>query len=343
MKFKFVLTLVMFTLHIPFAFTQPEMIPTVTAMTDGQVWDALVSVDANGGTIFGQCKVAVASQCSDCACPSYFRANIPGSMGYNGWPKNPLSGDSTGCLGKCAGGYTANMCTADLKTNAKAMLLDALSKDACGPQADYISKTGSTTVFDSSRFVFVEPNAPCAKEKFRCAIVGIEGSVGSENQFSPVSKNICHAAYVIAQKLQPTQIKLVNCEEFNSRIVSQATIQQAASSVGQLNMSYLLFNLNGMQPLLDSIESQYKEMSSKQVALFYVAVNKDASKLPAILRERVDPTKFESSRGLGDKFIVNDDINQAEDQLRKKTPNIVLGSKLDVAQAMDQLKKTKSN
>jgi hypothetical protein len=341
MKFKFALTLVMFTLHIPFAFTQPEMVPTVTAMSDGQVWDALVSVDNTGATVFGQCKVAVANQCSGCACPSYFQANIAGSLGYKGWPKNPLSGDSTGCLGKCGGGYLATMCTADLKTNAKAMLLDALSKDACGPQTDYVAKTGSTTVFDSSRFVFVDPKAPCAKDKARCALVGIADNVGSVTQFSPVSKNICQAAYVLAQKMQPTQIKLISCEEFNSKIATNASIQQAASAVGQLNLTYSLFNLNGMQPFLDSIESQYKVMSSEQVALFYVAVNKDVSKLPAILRERVDPKKFENSRGLGEKYIVNYEINQAEDQLRKLTPNIVLGSKLDVAQAMEQLKKIK--
>lgn len=223
------------------------------------------------------------------------------------------------------------------------MLIDALTNDACGVATT--PKTSAITIFDSSRFVFVDPITPCNNKGkiHQCALVGLAADVGGVAQFSPVSKSICQAAYVIAHKTQKNQIKMITCDELKSKTLAHASIQQAALTVGQLNQSYSLFNLTGMQALLDAIESKYKEMKPAEVALFYVAVNKDVTKLPAILRSQIDPTKFASTRGISDKFIVQFDIDEAEEKLRKITPNIILGNSFDLAQAMEQLQKPKEN
>ena len=111
---------------------QSIMLKRASSMSNEKVWEALTKVDSNGTTKFGKCKVDIAAKCKGCFCPYYFKANVAGSLGYFGWPKNPQSGDSTGCLGRnCWGGYSEAMCTSDVKANAKAMLLDALAKNAC--------------------------------------------------------------------------------------------------------------------------------------------------------------------------------------------------------------------
>lgn len=114
------------------AFSQASMISKAKSMSNQQIWDALLTIDASGNTQFGKCKIKNAIACKSCACDFYFQANVPGITGNMGWPKNPNFGDSSGCMNGCWSGYTPAMCTKDIQANARAMLLDALSKNACG-------------------------------------------------------------------------------------------------------------------------------------------------------------------------------------------------------------------
>ena len=75
---------------------QSHLIPNAEALNNNELWTALTTIDVNGNTAFGKCKVQDATACTSCACDYYFTANIVGSVGKYGWPKNPASGDSTG-------------------------------------------------------------------------------------------------------------------------------------------------------------------------------------------------------------------------------------------------------
>ncbi len=74
-------------------------------------------------------------------CDYYVVGATKGSLGYTGYPKNPVSGDSTGCVvaprlpkrvSNCWNGYTDDMCTSDAVTNAASQLRQALHDRVCG-------------------------------------------------------------------------------------------------------------------------------------------------------------------------------------------------------------------
>lgn len=333
MNLKAALLLILLSIQAPLCFSQSSMVPTVQSMSNQQVWDALLAIDASGSTIFGKCKIADANACASCACNYYFRANIAGSLGYLGWPKNPSSGDSTGCMNGCWGGYSAAMCTADMKANSKAMLLDALNNNACGNPTPP-TNTGGVTILDSSRFFFVDPSASCAKGKVLCGVVGLGSEVGGLTQFTKVPEKICRAAFGAAQKMKSNKAKMITCDQLNQNTLSNSSIQQAASMVGQLNQSYSLFSLAGMQKFLDYSDAQYSSMSTAEVALFYVALQKNSNKLPTVLKARVDSSKFNTPRGAGDNYIVAAEIDAAEEQMKQISTGVVQGNNFNLAQAL---------
>lgn len=119
----------------------------MNAKTDQELWDIATNVtivkgaDGNNHyqTGLGSCYISDARNCSSCACDYYVQGHYVkalGSLGIKGWPKNPSSGDSTGCVSStCWGGYTAAMCGAGSDVaHAAAQLRDAINnttKDPC--------------------------------------------------------------------------------------------------------------------------------------------------------------------------------------------------------------------
>lgn len=320
------------------AYSQPSRIFEVEALTTDQIWDGLVTIDSNGFTVFGKCRVAEATLCPSCACAQYFRTAQQGTMGLFGWPKNPLTGDATGCLTGCWNGSTTSMCTQDKKANVKAMLLDALDKNACGPTNPPVN-TGQLTVRDSSRFHFVDPSASCSKGKIICAATGIAADVVGLTQFTRMPDKICRAALTTAKKMKGTKIQYITCEEFGAKHAANEKIREAASMVGQLNQSYSLFEMAGLQKFLDSNAEAYMTMTTEDVALFYVAVQKDVSRMPSNIRFRIEPSNFTKFRAPGEDFITQDEINKAELNISEMSQNRILGNTLDVSGALEYFKK----
>lgn len=333
MKIRTFALLSFLLLHVQLVYSQASMVPTVNGMTNQQVWDELLKIDASGNTMFGKCKIANATTCGSCACTYYFRANIPGSLGYLGWPKNPSSGDSTGCMNGCWGGYTPAMCTSDMKANSKAMLLDALNNNACGTPAPVVT-TGGVSVVDSAKFLFVDPSASCAQGKVLCGIVGLGSEVSGMIQFTKVPERVCRAAFGAAQKMKANKAKMITCAQYTQNSISNSAIQQAASMVGQLNQSYDIFAMAGLQKYLDYSDAQYSAMTTSEVALFYVAVQKNSNKLPTVLKARVIPDKFDSVRATGDNWITTAEITAAESQISNISQGVVQGKSFNLAQAL---------
>jgi len=317
---------------------QVSMLPTANLMTNQQAWDSLSAIDANGNTMFGKCKVVDATACPTCACDYYFRASIPGTVGQFGWPKNPSSGDSTGCLGKgCWSGYTPPMCTADIKANAKAILLDALANNACGTLVPP-TNTGGVSVLDSSQFFFVNPNESCANGEAVCGVTGLGSSVGDQVQFTKMSKKFCTAALGVAQKKKDNSVKMISCATYAQKSLSNSEIQNAAKMLSVLNVSYSVFELVGMQKYLDYSSADYQGMSTPEVALYYVAVGKNSLKLPNDLKPRVIADNFNSVRGVSDRWIIQSEITAAEGQLALIAQGTITGHNFNLEEALAHIK-----
>lgn len=322
---------------------QAAMIPTVNSMTNNDLWTALTNINASGETMFGKCRVLNATTCASCACDYYFRANIVGSLGMYGWPKNPSSGDSTGCLGSgCWGGYSAAMCTADIKANARAMLLDALNKSACGnPVPPTI--TGGVNITEVSKFFFVDPKNNGGK--VACGTTGLGTKVGEIFQFTRLPSSICKAAYLTALKSAGNdrgEAKFITMAQYDQQTLSNEEIQNAAAVVGQLNESYNVLTLDGVQKFLDYTDAQYAAMTPEDVAVFYVAVGKDINKLPAPVKSRVIPDKFDDTRAAGDNFITEAEISAAEATVTQISKGVVEGKQLTLEGAVNYLQSSPS-
>lgn len=92
------------------------------------------------GTL-GQCYIADGRN-TPYYCDYYVISAVVGSRGAYGYPKNPYSGDSTGCVvaptlpkgvNYCWGGYDpSTMCTNDYVKNAANQLRQAIVDGACG-------------------------------------------------------------------------------------------------------------------------------------------------------------------------------------------------------------------
>ena len=317
--------LVILNMH---AQAQIEMIPTVNSMTNASLWAALTTIDMNSKTMFGSCRVLIATNCQNCFCQNYFRANIKGSYGLQGWPKNPTSADGTGCLGNgCWSGFTSAMCTADIKANARAMLLDALNKNACGtPVAPNV--IGGIGLKDSSSFFFVNPDQNGGLVE--CGTTKLGGQVGTALQFTILPKSICEAAYhlalVNAANKNGTAIYITKSQLLQHTLTT-GDIQNASAVGGQLMEGYGLFNLSGLKGFLDYSDSQYVAMSTYDVAVFYVANGENASMLPSAVSARVIVSKFNTTRVESDKYIITSEIEAAKSQLTAILSGIVNGQK----------------
>lgn len=325
------------------ASAQSSMIPTASGMTNQQAWDALSAIDAGGNTMFGKCKVLNATTCASCACDYYFRANILGSLNMLGWPKNPSSGDSTGCLGSgCWGGYTPPMCTSDVKGNAKAILLDALAKNACGtPIPPDIS--GGVSVTESSNFFFVNPNESCAQGKIKCGAINIGSSIGGVTQFTIMPERVCRAAFGYAKKKKNSTARMITCAQLQQNNLSNSEIQNAASMLSSLNASYNIFEMAGLQKYLGYSSAQLLAMPTEEVALYYVAVGKNSLVLPEDLKSRVKPDKFNETRAAGDNWIIQAEITAAETQLATISQGVVTGKNFTLSEALAFIKSSAGN
>lgn len=90
----------------------------------------------------GKCYISDSRNISTHYCDYYVKSAAIGSLGYNGYPKNPYSGDSTGCVvapslpkhvSTCWDGYTpGTMCTNDYVKNAANQIRQAIIDGACG-------------------------------------------------------------------------------------------------------------------------------------------------------------------------------------------------------------------
>lgn len=86
----------------------------------------------------GSCWIQDASTCESCVCRYYVKADSVAWAG-KGWPQNPVSGDSTGCVSKVQwGGYAGSMATPDLVHNAAEQLRDAIAhpSNPCGGECE---------------------------------------------------------------------------------------------------------------------------------------------------------------------------------------------------------------
>ena len=80
----------------------------------------------------GNCEIHDGSDAT--VCNQYVKVTTA-TWWNRGWPLNPDSKDSTGCVSThCYPGYSPDMCGCDLTKNAVAQILDALknSHDVCG-------------------------------------------------------------------------------------------------------------------------------------------------------------------------------------------------------------------
>ncbi|MBA2403189.1 MAG: hypothetical protein H0V66_00335 [Bdellovibrionales bacterium] len=316
------------------AWSQASLIPIANSYTNDVLWAKLMAINAAGETEFGKCKVLDARNCASCACDYYFRANVVGSLNMYGWPKNPSSGDSTGCISTTQwGGYTPAMATSNFPANGRAMLLDALNKNACGTPVPPIN-TGGVSVLDNSQLFFVNPSATCAGGEIICGTTGLGSSVGTMVQFNLLPKSFCKAAYGAAMKAKGNKAKFITCQQRLAQSLSTQAIAGAASMVGQLNAAYSVFEMLGLQKYLDYTVAQLNTMTFDEIALYYVAVGELKDKMPDALKDNVKPSKFGEARAGGDKHIVQSEIDAAKTVLATLKQGEVPGRSFTLEQAL---------
>ncbi len=121
----------------------------VLSMSDDEIYTRLIS----GG--IGACYIFEARPaCPQCFCDAYFKSKIVAWSG-KGWPVNPDSGNSTGCISSIQwGGYSSAMATQNLKANAVAQARDAFAhpSNPCGLKADLEAKAASADPLCPSSF-----------------------------------------------------------------------------------------------------------------------------------------------------------------------------------------------
>lgn len=101
----------------------------------------------------GQCTISDLRGTSS-YCDYYVNSAVVGKLGATGYPKNPASGDSTGCVvaptlpkgvNTCWGGYDKDtMCTVDYVKNAANQIRKAIADNACGCTAPTTTTTTPT-------------------------------------------------------------------------------------------------------------------------------------------------------------------------------------------------------
>jgi hypothetical protein len=342
-----------FLLGSQYAKSQASLITLANSMTDQQIWEALLSVNALGETKFGKCRISNAQNCSACACSYYFNGNRLGSLNMKGWGKNPSSGDGTGCMAwknstvpACWPSSTGIVCNSglSLQTYAKNLLMNALSQspaDVCGLPTP-INNTGGVSVIESSNFLFVNPSESCANGKVLCGTIKLGSEVAGLQQFTRLPESFCNAAYGSAMKSSSNSAKMITCAQYNQNTLANSVIQEAASMVGQMNTGYDIFAMAGITEMLEYTDAQLTAMPVDKVALYYVVVGKNSNKLPNALKPRVDSSKFNDPRPAGANWIIQADIDAAEAQLANISQGTVSAKTLSLTDVVNQLKVQKN-
>ncbi len=326
-------------LNIWNAYGQSELKTLLDSMSKEQVWTALLSINAQGETVFGKCRLSDAKNCASCACAYYFMGNKVGSLGMKGWGKNPSSGDGTGCTSWKGSptqpinwpSTTGIVYSSDIKQFVKNVLENAIKQgDVCTVPVPP-SVTGGISVLDTSKFMFVNPKEACASGQILCGTSELGGKVGSMVQFIKLSPSICSAAWGAATKAKNNQAKMITCSQYESQALDKAVIDQAASMVGQMNTGYDVFQLAGITELLSMTDAQLKQLPPDQVALYYVAVEENGNKMPAAF----------SQAGLFDANKLDTPYINASDKWIKTDPH-VLAARAKFAQIKQGVVQAKS-
>ncbi len=331
------------------AFGQQSLVNLANTMTADQIWAALIAPNSKGETIFGKCRIgdATGGKCPSCACNYYFNGARTGSLGYYGWPKNPSSGDGTGCFqwksgaNACWPGYPSNCSTATAKDIAKAILLNALSQNpanVCGLPTKPTIK-GGISVTDNSNFLFVNPSAPCAKGKILCGSTKVGSEVDGLSQFTKFPENYCEVAYKAARLQKNIAAKEITCLQYEQTQIETSVLNQAASLVGQWNTGFGLWDLAPLSSYLDYTNAEFEAMTYAQVALFYVASEKNSNLLPAVLKPRVIPGNFSKTTAerASATWIIQKEIDDAVKELELIKKGIVPPKNLSLQQAVQMI------
>lgn len=311
-----------------FAGAREDLLAKAQSMTNDEVWNALTTMDANGNSGFGKCRVANGyPACASCACPYYFKGwsvaqpGILDAANANGWPKNSgyPNGASTGCImsnGQPMGdGAEPQMLTADIKANVKAILLNALDNskhkypgysDVCGTSQIPASQKASLSIMDSSKLFFVRPTESCAAGKVLCGTTSIGQKSGSLEAFNPLPSQFCAAAYGVIKssmasykqqgKSSDKDSRFISCAQYSQRQLDSQTLSQAGSVLASMNTK---FSGCDLIPYCDYGPSKIETMVSSEIALFYVATGEKTDSLPAVLRPKVatlTPVELETAR-----------------------------------------------
>ena len=86
----------------------------------------------------GKCTISDSTACAKCVCNYYLKSPLLSWSG-KGWPMNPQSLNSTGCVSQVQwGGYSSDMATSDLIHNGAAQLRHAIchKADPCGLRSE---------------------------------------------------------------------------------------------------------------------------------------------------------------------------------------------------------------
>ncbi len=128
-----------------------QKLKSYLTLSDDQLFDLAINRK------LGRCAISDHRNTPVGVCDFYVTSSVVGSLGHTGWPKNPASGDSTGCLyakdldknlsipgnqhkggsdicfmSTSIAGYSCD--PTSYKKNAAVALRDAISKDACCPK-----------------------------------------------------------------------------------------------------------------------------------------------------------------------------------------------------------------
>ena len=352
--------MVVFTILLNTAYAQQSLITVANSMTTDQIWAALISPDANGETKFGKCRIgdATGGKCPSCACDYYFKGARLGSLGYNGWPKNPNSGDGTGCFKwkngpiACWPGYPSNCSTSTAKDLAKAILLNALSQspaDVCGLPTKPAVK-GSISISDTSRFIFVKPGEKCGQKpgEILCATIIGEAVAGMVQLTKFKDPLFCKRAYQLGRGANVTKAaKIVPCADFQKDLLNSDIIAEAQTVAGQAAMGFDLPTQAPFTEWAGFTNAQFLAMKTDDMALLYVSVGENSLKLPSVLQQFVISSNFNDTEEIrtasGKKYIIKAEIEAAKVRLAEIMKGTVPPKPIKIEDAVLSIKGMQSN
>lgn len=259
---KFLFTIVFFfSISNVFAVTVEEYKAYLSARSDQEIYD-LASAQNSG---LGSCRVSNASACPSCYCDRYVKSGVLGTYDLDGWPKNPSTGDSTGCVywpggpknvTTCWGGYNqAQMCTNDMVKNVASQLRDAIANDACKLSVYVQTIVPATKMvkfndFDKVKFLSLEDSGG---KNIRCGAMNLNESLIPDPDkvfFTELPGDFCRGVYVRAIKIQATtgtrpELTFLSLINFQQLINSSLNSGLNSASVQQYLADIQIFGLEG--------------------------------------------------------------------------------------------------